>query len=543
MSIDATTLDDQLSDFIFRSTDTQDVLGNGRNIPNEIQTNIQQRIMDLLYRGNRLSELLAFKLAWLGSAPEQRPLIAKEIVYLIRTPEGTIRPVKWKTGNVWNSTCKFFTKSAETVGEFWEDHKTEVLIGIGIVAVVVTAAVVIAYTGGSAAEPVIAIGAATINNLLKNSPEKETISHTSMPAQQTFIGTTPSSLSLPEISILSPQSAIDQTVPSFVSPFNVDSTIPIKLLEVPLIEKPESNPKIETPIAELPISFDPFQWNSQFYPLPNFPNFPEYRPPASTSPTQPFALNAGPASTSLSETSIPSPYPGIPYTIDPEWGPKLYTTWKPTSTSQNFEILGDRLAHGRIGGIAGINTSQTQNESYAHSIRTLAKDHHVDWTYNASHSLPVDLAESVFVNYAGHSAPAKLLIESWTKFAKDYENDPQAKYFQICHSQGAIHVKNALQECPEELRKRIIVLAIAPGEIVPKVLCYDSYNYASRRDVVPYGKFLTERQNIENLAALTELIILDPHPEAPWFDHGFESPTFDEAKQRHIEEYIEKYGK
>ena len=32
-----------------------------------------------------------------------------------------------------------------------------------------------------------------------------------------------------------------------------------------------------------------------------------------------------------------------------------------------------------------------------------------------------------------------------------------------CHSQGVIHVRNALIDYPEELRQRILVVAISPG--------------------------------------------------------------------------------
>jgi len=39
-----------------------------------------------------------------------------------------------------------------------------------------------------------------------------------------------------------------------------------------------------------------------------------------------------------------------------------------------------------------------------------------------------------------------------------------------------------------------------------------------------------------------ELIVLDPHPSADWWDHGILSPTFEIPQREHIKEYIKNYG-
>ena len=74
------------------------------------------------------------------------------------------------------------------------------------------------------------------------------------------------------------------------------------------------------------------------------------------------------------------------------------------------------------------------------------------------------------------------------RFHEEHRDDLDAKYLQLCHSQGAIHVKNALLESAKEIQNRVIVVAISPACDYFKSLCFDSFNYASNRDVIPLGE-------------------------------------------------------
>ena len=79
-------------------------------------------------------------------------------------------------------------------------------------------------------------------------------------------------------------------------------------------------------------------------------------------------------------------------------------------------------------------------------------------------------------------------------------------------------------------------LALAPAAIIPKRLCFQSYNYVSKRD------FVTHLDVVGKLKYGHELHILDPHPKANFWDHEFLSPTFDDSKQKHIIDYLNNYG-
>ena len=115
-------------------------------------------------------------------------------------------------------------------------------------------------------------------------------------------------------------------------------------------------------------------------------------------------------------------------------------------------------------------------------------------------------------------------------------HEPEEKFLQISHSGGSLQVYNALLTSPKSVQQRIINLALAPAAIIPKRLCFESYNYISRRDIVTHldvmGKMKYGR----------ELQILEPHPDANFWDHEFLSPTFAKPIQRHITNYLGNYG-
>ncbi|MEX0962285.1 MAG: RHS repeat-associated core domain-containing protein [Simkaniaceae bacterium] len=64
----------------------------------------------------------------------------------------------------------------------------------------------------------------------------------------------------------------------------------------------------------------------------------------------------------------------------------------------------------------------------------------------------------------------------------------------------------------------------------------DSVNYMSRCD------FVTHFDIVGKMRHRDELTILDPHPDASFFDHDFLSPTFAPVIQYHINKYFENYG-
>ncbi len=223
-------------------------------------------------------------------------------------------------------------------------------------------------------------------------------------------------------------------------------------------------------------------------------------------------------------------------------------------SSRCFSTDGVRMPGMALIGINGIRTSFEAAQGHAEYLRSFTAEHQIDWIYNQTHGVGVDLAEVLLMNYVGFSSnPARLLLERWKEFHEGNPDKPCAKILQVCHSQGAIHVKNALMAAPKEIRDRVIVVAIAPAAVVPREVCFRSYNYASKRDVVHYGELMhqgalntNEYSNSKALDLMLEnrkeLVLLDPHPDAPLFDHDFQSPTFYKILKELMEEYATVHG-
>ena len=205
-------------------------------------------------------------------------------------------------------------------------------------------------------------------------------------------------------------------------------------------------------------------------------------------------------------------------------------------------------------GINGVNTSLEQAAHHAAYLNQLLPDHNTSWIYNRSNGIFIDILEVFTCNYLGYSPrTVDKLHTEWNAFHQMHIGNSQAKLFQICHSQGAIHVRNALATAPQEIRDRVIVLAIAPAAVISKDLCYESFNYASKADPIPLGELVfagalsaqevgiskTEERILEDRK---QLILLDPHPDATGIDHDFQSPTFAEIIEKQIDLYIQSMG-
>lgn len=239
--------------------------------------------------------------------------------------------------------------------------------------------------------------------------------------------------------------------------------------------------------------------------------------------------------------------------------PKGYITSAPENLpppkeSMRFETPGPKYSHMAIGGINGMKTPFAGSTHHAAYVSKLVGGLSISWVHNQSHGVLGDLGEILATNYLGFSPnTAQLLTETWKEFHAENKDRPNAKFLQFCHSQGAIHVRNALLHAPKEIQDRVIVVAIAPGVVVPDELCYKSFNYASKKDIVHYGELgfwgawssnETGLSHAEERAMQErqELKLLEPHPEATGIDHDFESPTFEQHMKDVLKNYAQQKG-
>jgi hypothetical protein len=203
------------------------------------------------------------------------------------------------------------------------------------------------------------------------------------------------------------------------------------------------------------------------------------------------------------------------------------------SCSSPYQVGSFDLENGAIGFINGISNRKPQAIQSAEELSQYAQGAKIYGTHNATHFV-ADIFKCALGHVGFHTPSVQLLKNKWNGFIASY--GPEAKFLEICHSGGADPLKNALLTSSESVRQRIIVLAIAPSVIIPKRLCFQSFNYVSRRD------FVTRLDVWGCKKYGSELRILEPHPDADFWDHAFLSPTFEQTLKGHIKEYIDNYG-
>ena len=206
----------------------------------------------------------------------------------------------------------------------------------------------------------------------------------------------------------------------------------------------------------------------------------------------------------------------------------------PKPRSHYYEVGSIELPNGQINLTNGINNHEKDAKKSASLISKYGNGVKVYGLYNATHTAPVDAAECLMGQLGIPTRACFLQKRQWKEFARTH--GPDAKLLQFGHSGGTIVIRNALRLCSKALRDKIIVVAISPAAVVPKSLCYRSFNYACRGDLVPLTDILG------NILHQDEIIWLEPHKDAHFPYHSFNSPTFEEPIQNHITDYIEQYG-
>jgi hypothetical protein len=195
------------------------------------------------------------------------------------------------------------------------------------------------------------------------------------------------------------------------------------------------------------------------------------------------------------------------------------------------------------------NTLPEGDGNASHVIRTADRSNiNIRHVYNPTHGVAADLSEcaaNIFLRFTPNCA--KDLGKCWKEFHLTHLDNPKAKILHICHSQGAIHTLNELLVTPKEIRDRIEILAIAPAVPIPRELCSNVQQFASKNDLVPKigpiaRAIADSRMNPFSLLpnilnAFDQIQQLEPHPDAKGMDHDFRSPTF----RKHIQETLQNF--
>ena len=381
----------------------------------------------------------------------------------------------------------------KSLSKFWKKHKVAILVGVCIVAAVTAIGIAIACGSGAAAA--VSGGAAAAGEAIANNPQGSS-------EDKKFSHST--SLTLEDLFLKPEEIARIQTIDEAIKERMILPHMPDLQIghsseqQLPKNQFFLPKEKFQEPFFDL--KYEPKLWMNEPYQTWNY--FPEQVLPIP--PVQPHPFSLPPSS----------------------------------------------ICH-----IPGINTTleetYLQNQYLAslasHAIESITKRSYGGW---------LDACREFFINYAGHSFTSLDIAAKWREFHNDNLANPQLKMLWFCHSGGATDTYNALSSLPEEIRERIIVVAIAPATVIPDQFCYKSFNYASKgRDFVHYGEIAHAVLSPESfpipdvsgiLTAIEhhkELILLEPHPDAPnLLDHAFMSPTFQDKIVEHLQDHIKNKG-
>lgn len=183
----------------------------------------------------------------------------------------------------------------------------------------------------------------------------------------------------------------------------------------------------------------------------------------------------------------------------------------------------------------GINVQPHELEGPVNYLSEVNGNKNVEGVYFRSQGVIKDTIECILSLVFGKMTTASILIKE--KLERCRMDRPSAKIFLSCHSAGAIHVRNALRHCSDWVRQAVLVIAIAPAAYITKDLCLDVVHLTSKRDFVPLFDIKGRSQCRDTTR------ILDPHPDAPLFDHGMMSPTYKQPIRNAYKDFYEDYVK
>lgn len=213
---------------------------------------------------------------------------------------------------------------------------------------------------------------------------------------------------------------------------------------------------------------------------------------------------------------------------------------RPPNNNQNgYFVVRDQhdrsLSMPSLGMGNGMGNDFSEGMSNTAHLHRLSGGVGVIGTYDKSYGFFGDVFSCIQRLMFGSSTEEVQQLHSvWREYLENAK--PGARFLQICHSRGAINVRNALMSFPENLRKQIDVIAIAPGAYIEEKYCGSVVHYVSERDFVPL--FDQKGRN----ACRHTTVTLPPDKNAPLWDHSFQSPTYADVLESGIKNFTSKNG-
>lgn len=187
-----------------------------------------------------------------------------------------------------------------------------------------------------------------------------------------------------------------------------------------------------------------------------------------------------------------------------------------------------------IGYCNGMCTTENQNWCNAEILSQMANKGKIESTFNPTNGFHHDIMRAFHSLY--FYMASNVVVQLHVKWDKHFSMYPNKVWLEICHSEGAINVRNALMCYNRDLCALIDVLAIAPAAYIDKHLCRNVDHYVSTRDFVPMLDIAGRIRNNETTQ------VLSAHRDANFWDHDFQSPTYGKVIKDHVQRHIRENG-
>ncbi len=154
--------------------------------------------------------------------------------------------------------------------------------------------------------------------------------------------------------------------------------------------------------------------------------------------------------------------------------------------------------------------------------------------YNSCKDFGTDLGEAIKGRKDMITLPVMLAVKS---IKEDLRATPDGGVHILAHSQGCIHIANALKHFKREEIERLRVTFIAPGKPITELECENSINLVRWNDIVVWlGSNL-------NLINKDNVNFLKGHESVKWYkpDHSLMSPTYQNTVEKKCRDYRKEF--
>ena len=182
--------------------------------------------------------------------------------------------------------------------------------------------------------------------------------------------------------------------------------------------------------------------------------------------------------------------------------------------ASNLAPLPTGFGMGFVNGICNFFSDFNQSLQYLGNL----SGYQISGVHSASLGFGVDLQKAVFAKMFGVCYES--MREIHHALDRFFTANPNGVYLLVGHSRGCADISTALMTYHPTLRQQVLVLGVAPAKFIDKLYCMDARHLVSTGDFV----YLTDPFGYQRCKNTIQF--LEPHPDAHWFDHNFDSPTY-----------------